>query len=203
MSNQRSANYGFSEFVINTISYIYTKLFWKNARLIRQPIRVRGKECMRYGKGFTTGYSCRIEMNGNKKAEKLVIGENCIMGDYIHIVANYKVKIGNNVLMASRVFISDSNHGNYSGIDEQSYPNTQPNDRPMLYKEVVIGDNVWIGENVAILAGVKIGNGCIIGANAVVTKNIPDACIVVGNPGEIIKKYNFKEKRWVKYESER
>lgn len=198
MNNQRKANYGIGELVANTLSLIYTKLFWKNARLIRLPIRVRGKACMRAGKGFTTGYSCRIEMNGDKTGDKLVIGENCIMGDYMHIVANYKVRIGNNVLMASRIFISDSNHGNYSGEVEHDAPNIEPNKRPIIYKEVIIGDNVWIGENVAILAGSHIGNGCIIGANAVVTKDIPDNCILAGNPAKIKKKYDKSLKKWLK-----
>lgn len=198
MKNQRKSNYGLGEFLLNIVALIYTKIFWKNARLIRLPIRVRGKSCMKFGKGLTTGYSCRIEMNGEKIQDKLVIGENCIIGDYIHLVANYKVRIGDNVLMASRIFISDSNHGNYSGDIDHDNPNLEPNKRHIEYKEVVIGDNVWIGENVSILAGCHIGNGCIIGANTVVTKDVPENCIIVGNPAKIIKKYDKSKKKWVK-----
>ena len=91
--------------------------------------------------------------------------------------------------MASRVFISDTNHGEYSGL-EQSLPSEAPNGRKLIYKNVIIGNNVWIGENVVVLPGVKIGNGVIIGAGAIVTKNIPDNCIVAGNPARIIKRYS-------------
>ncbi|WP_025707033.1 DapH/DapD/GlmU-related protein [Paenibacillus graminis] len=197
MGNERAGNYGFIEIVKNAISFIYTKLFWKNARLVRLPIRVRGKDCMSYGPGFTTGYSCRIEMNGIKAPEKLIIGENCVIGDYAHIVANKKVVIGNGVLMASRVFITDTNHGEYSGLSETSNPEVSPNKRPLSYKKVTIGDNVWLGENVSILPGVVIGDGSIIGANAVVTKSIPVNCIAAGNPAKVIKIYNPDLRRWI------
>ena len=53
---------------------------------------------------------------------------------------------------------------------------------------VTIGDDVWIGKNVTILPGVNIGSHSIIGACAVVTKDIPEWAIAVGNPA-IIKKY--------------
>lgn len=194
----RKANYGLGEIICNAISLLYTKLFWKKARLIRIPSRIRGKKAIQYGIGLTTGYSCRMEINGDVINEKkLIIGDNCIMGDYVHIVANKFVKIGTNVLIASRVFITDSNHGSYHG-DNQSKPEEQPNSRPMNYAPVAIGDNVWIGENVSIMPGVYIGNGSIIGANSVVTKNIPDECIAAGIPAKVIKRYNSEKELWIK-----
>lgn len=57
-------------------------------------------------------------------------------------------------------------------------------------KKVDIGNDVWIGENTFIKAGVSIGNGVIIGAHSVVTKNIPNYAIAVGNPAKVIK-YRF------------
>lgn len=193
----RKANYGLGEIISNFLSLVYTKIFWKKARLIRLPVRIRGKGAINFGKGFTTGYSCRIEINGSTNKEKLTIGYDCIIGDYAHIVANDSVTIGNNVLLASRVFITDSNHGIYSGLN-QSIPEEEPNKRIMHYAPVVIGDNVWIGENVSIMAGVKIGNGCIIGANSVVTKDIPDNCIAAGIPTRIIKKYDYEKQAWIR-----
>lgn len=50
-----------------------------------------------------------------------------------------------------------------------------------------------------ILSGVTIGNGCIVGANSVITKNIPDECMVVGVPARIIKKYSKDTGRWELY----
>lgn len=192
--------YGLGEIIKNGISLAYTKIFYKGARLIRRPIYVRGKRFLQYGKGFTTGYSCRLEMfdTGIGRDKKLIIGEKCKIGDYVHIAAGESVTIGDNCLMASKIYISDINHGDYSGIFEYSSPDSPPDSRPLFTKPVSIGNNVWIGENVCILAGVKIGDGCIIGANSVLTKSIPDNCIAVGNPAKIIKKYNREIKSWEK-----
>lgn len=51
-----------------------------------------------------------------------------------------------------------------------------------------IGDNVIIYANACIIGGIRVGNNVQIGANSVVTKNIPDNCIVAGNPAKIIKR---------------
>ena len=60
--------------------------------------------------------------------------------------------------------------------------------------DVIIGNDVWIGDFVTILSGVTIGDGALIGAGAVVTKNVPDNAIVVGNP-QRIKKYR-RHTKW-------
>jgi acetyltransferase-like isoleucine patch superfamily enzyme len=53
--------------------------------------------------------------------------------------------------------------------------------------DIIIGDDVWLGFGVTVLDGVHIGNGAIIGAGSVVTKNIPEESIAVGNPARIVK----------------
>ncbi|MCB0501084.1 MAG: hypothetical protein KDD32_00210 [Bacteroidetes bacterium] len=52
----------------------------------------------------------------------------------------------------------------------------------------MIKDKAWIGFNVIILKGVTIGEGAVVGAGSVVTKDVPDYTIVVGNPAKLIKK---------------
>ena len=49
------------------------------------------------------------------------------------------------------------------------------------------GDYVFIGARAIILPGVKVGKGAIVAAGAVVTKNVPDYAVVVGNPAKIIR----------------
>lgn len=58
-------------------------------------------------------------------------------------------------------------------------------------RPVEIGNNVYIGMNATIIAGSKIGNNVIIGANSVVTKEIPDNSVAVGNPCKVI--YSIEE----------
>lgn len=189
-----------SEVIKIGYSTIVTRIFYKNATLIRRPFYLRGKPRLQYGKGFTTGYNCRFEIFGEKsnKSKKLIIGENCKIGDNVHIVASDSVTIGDNCLMASKIFISDTSHGVYNKVDPMSAPDIAPDDRTLVTKPVVIGDNVWIGENVCVLLGARIGNGCIIGANSVVTGDIPDNSIVAGAPARVIKQYNTETNIWEK-----
>jgi len=112
------------------------------------------------------------------------IGNNCNIGEHAHITACKEIVIGNNVLTGRRIYISDNAHGN-SSKEEIDIP---PILRPLHVKgPVIIEDNVWIGERACILSGVHIGKGAIIAANAVVTHDVPAACIVGGVPAKIIK----------------
>lgn len=52
---------------------------------------------------------------------------------------------------------------------------------------IVIGDNCWLGGDVTILPGVTIGNNTIIGAGSVVTKDIPENVVAVGNPCRVLR----------------
>lgn len=61
---------------------------------------------------------------------------------------------------------------------------------PEWASEIIIGDDCWIGGSVVIVGPCKIGNGVTIGAGSVVTKDIPDRTIAVGNPCKVIKKIN-------------
>lgn len=190
------SKYSFPDKIRNLKSLIFTKLFYKKARLIRLPFYVRGKKGIQYGKGLTTGHGCRFDALDCRKT--LIIGDNARIGDYVHINADKMVSIGDNVLIASKVFISDTSHGAYKG-EFQSSPESNPSTREEQHAPVSIGNNVWVGENAIILPGTTIGNGCIIGANTLLNGgNYPDNCIVVGTPGRIIKKYNYITKRWEK-----
>ena len=51
----------------------------------------------------------------------------------------------------------------------------------------IIGDNVVLGASVTIIGNIHIGNNVIIGAGSVVVKDVPDNCVVAGNPAKIIK----------------
>lgn len=101
------------------------------------------------------------------------------------ISAINKIIIGNNVLVGSRVHISDHSHGNITKDDL----NTIPVKRLLFSKgPIVIGNNVWIGSGVAIMPNVTIGDNCIIGAKAVVTKSFETNSVIAGCPAKLIKK---------------
>lgn len=108
-----------------------------------------------------------------------------IIGDYtrigLHCTVIGPVTIGSHVNLAQGIVTTALNH-NFEDtsllIDEQG----------VSTKPVIIGDDVWIGANAVILPGVTIGSHVVVAAGAVVTKDVPDGCIVAGVPAKILKK---------------
>lgn len=177
-----------------------TKLIDRRVRLFRFPLIIRGQRYIDFGEGLTTGHGCRFDCYAGDcpRVTKLRFGKNVQINDYVHIVAMYNITIGDNVLMASHVFISDNSHGSYHGDNLDSSPSIPPIERDYYTAPISIGKNVWIGEGVIIMPGVTIGEGSVIGAHTIVNKNVPKYSIAVGSPMKILKKYNFETNHWEK-----
>jgi lipopolysaccharide O-acetyltransferase len=190
--------YGFLGLIRLIRDKAYTLLFFPKARLIRLPIYIRGKRGLIGCENLTIGVNLRIDIIGEgSEVPILKIGKNVQINDYVHIGVSKGVTIGDNTLIASKVFISDHNHGNYKG-EMQSNPITStPIERNLSSEKITIGKNVWIGEFVSILPGVTIGDGAIIGTMSVVTKNIPVNSIAVGCPAKVIKFFDEQKNAWV------
>ena len=131
------------------------------------------------------------ELFGSAGKEPMVLptficdnGKNIRVGDYF--LANYNVTIldgaaftaGDHVWIGPNTLISCFNH-----------PMTPKGRREHLaiVKSVTIGNDVWIGGNCTILPGVTIGNNVVVAAGAVVTKDVPDNCLVGGVPAKKIQ----------------
>jgi len=175
-----------------------TKLISRRSRIIRFPAEIRGREYIDFGCNLTTGVRCRLEAFSKDKSIVMRFGNNVQLNDQVHITAMSNVLIGNNVLMASNIYISDCTHGFYSGNEKDSNPKVPPIMREYDVKNVIIEDNVWLGEGCCVLPGVIIGKGSIIGANSVVCKSIPPYVIAVGSPARPIKRFDFSTNKWTK-----
>lgn len=146
---------------------------------------------MKFGERFYASHRFRIEAISDYEGQKfepcIIIGDNVNFNTDIHIGSINKIEIGNNCLFASRIYITDHDHGDTS-LDSLLLP---PAKRKLVSKgPVIIKDNVWVGEGVAILSGVTIGENSIIATNAVVTKDVPANSVVAGIPAKIVKYIN-------------
>lgn len=174
--------------LVDCVRLVYSKLmtlfFYRPARLVRHPVRLRGKKNIKFSKGFTSGYFCRIEAFSKGVSDQtMVFGENLNIGDFCHIASLERVEFGKDVLIGSSVFISDHDHGTVTFSDLSIAPTA----RPLISSPVVIEDNVWIGEKVVILKGVRVGRNSVVAAGAVVTKNVPPYSVVAGVPAKVVR----------------
>lgn len=117
------------------------------------------------------------------RSRGVTIGENVhLYNTNIDFGHGFLVTIGNNVTLTGvTVLAHDASTQIPLGVSKVGH--------------VVIGDNVFVGRGAIILPNTHIGNNCVIGAGAVVTKDIPDNSVAVGNPIQIIGTYDaFVEK---------
>lgn len=132
------------------------------------------------------------------KEGKIQIGDNCWIGFGTKIRASKSIVIGNNCAISTEVLIQDNNSHPISKTQRReqylNYNSRQGidlwNDETVEQANIIIGDDVWIGFRAMILKGVTLGNGSIVAAGAVVTKSVPENCIVAGNPAKVVKEIN-------------
>ena len=117
------------------------------------------------------GFFCDLGIN-------LHVGDNFLTNYNVTILDMAPVTIGNNTWIGPGV-----------GIYAVAHPMEAAGrmDRLGIAKPITIGDNVWVGGNSTIVMGVTIGNNVIIGAGSVVTHDIPDNAVAVGNPARVIR----------------
>lgn len=177
----------------------YFRLFHVWDGVINTSGYIRGRKYISIGKNFCAGKFFRLEAieTLTQNSPRIVIKDNVSFSDFNHIGATNYIEIGNHVLFGSKCYVTDHNHGIYSGDGEQSNPDIPPAERPLTGdKKVIIEDNVWLGDNVTVLPGVTIGKGSIIGSNAVVSKSIPPYSIAVGIPARVIKQWKSENQKW-------
>ncbi len=129
------------------------------------------------------------------------IGDNCSLGQNVNIGNN--VKIGNSVKIQNNVSV-------YEGVELEDYvfcgpsmvftniklPRSEfPQRGAEFYTKTLVKKSASIGANATIVCGVTIGEYALIGSGAVVTKDVPDFSLVVGNPGRVIGMVDKKGNR--------
>ncbi len=120
-----------------------------------------------------------------QRARGVKIGNNCHFNPYVLIDLIYPkmVEIGDNVTLGSNSMIFAHSNPSANLFLKQG-------DFPRKVSKVVIKSGAVINPGAIIIAGVTIGENSIISPRSVVTQDIPDYCIAIGNPARVIKKIN-------------
>ena len=123
---------------------------------------------------FYCEYGTHIQLGKNFYANY-----HCVMIDVA------KITIGDNCMLGPNVSIYTAGHPIHPVTRSSGYEYGKP---------VSIGNHCWIGGSVTIVGGVHIGNHAVIGAGSVVTKDIPDNVVAVGNPCRVIRTIDQNER---------
>ena len=122
---------------------------------------------------------------------RIILGNRVTSTGGLEIAAQSRITIEDDVMFASNIHINDAFHGYENANEPYKYQKIS------IIAPVLIKRGCWIGQNVVILPGVTIGKYSIIGANSVVTKSVPDRCIAVGSPANVMKRWDENANRWV------
>lgn len=123
-----------------------------------------------------------LNTKGRRKDGKpaLVIGRGTYIGRFVQINAWFEVNIEPDVLIADRVYISDSEHN----FRDRRVPIRSQGES---YKNAVrLRSGCWIGIGAVILPGVTVGRNAVVAANAAVRNDVPDYTVVGGIPAKIL-----------------
>lgn len=126
-----------------------------------------------------------------KIEDRSFIGRNVILESFNQII------IKEDVMIAARAYLSDSQH---------EYGNANI---PPIYQGLQDVNNVlevqrgaWIGHSATLIGNITIGCGSVIGANSVVNFDVPSHCVVFGNPARVLKIYHYSLGEWIKPQTE-
>ncbi|MBO5329700.1 MAG: sugar O-acetyltransferase [Anaerotignum sp.] len=156
----------------------------------------RDPERQAFLRKFFASVGDRVTIKGNFNCDygkHISIGDGTIINCNVTILDTNKVMIGEDVFIAPGVVISAATHP----LDAERRVTRHFQSHPITIK-----DRAWIGANATILTGVTIGENAVVAAGAVVTKDVPDNCLVGGIPAKIIKVIQQKEKEKIEDKTE-
>lgn len=110
----------------------------------------------------------------------IIIGDRSLIGESCILRGQGGIRIGNDVYLGTLVQMLAVNH--------IFHDTTRPiSHQGITAQGISVADGAWIGSGAIILDGVQIGRNAVVGAGAVVTKDVPDYTVVVGNPARIVR----------------
>ena len=135
------------------------------------------------------GENCYIELpfHANWGGHHVHFGSEIYANSNLTLVDDGHIYIGDKVMIGPNVTIATANHP----IDPEL------RDKGLQYnRDVYVGENTWIGSGVVIVPGVRIGKNVVIGAGSIVTKDIPDNVLAVGNPCRVLREVSDHDREY-------
>lgn len=120
-------------------------------------------------------------------------GKHCHFGDCVYanfnltLVDDTHIYIGSNTMIGPNVTIATAGHPILPELREQAYQFNAP---------IHIGKNCWLGAGVIVLPGITIGDNSVIGAGSVVTKDVPENVVAVGNPCRVLREIGERDREY-------
>lgn len=135
------------------------------------------------------GDGCYIEppLHSNWGGHHVHFGKNIYANFNLTLVDDTHIYVGDYTMIGPNVTIATAGHPILPELREKGYQYNAP---------VHIGKNCWIGAGVIIVPGITIGDNVVIGAGSIVTKDLPDNVIAVGNPCKIVREINDYDKQY-------
>ena len=135
------------------------------------------------------GDNCYIELpfRANWGGHHFHFGSGIYANSNLTIVDDGHVYVGDKVMFGPNVTIATANHPIEPTLRAKGL---------QYNKDVYVGENTWIGAGVIIVPGVRIGKNTVIGGGSVVTKDIPDNVVAVGNPCRVLREVGEHDKKY-------
>ncbi|MBO5020773.1 MAG: sugar O-acetyltransferase [Clostridia bacterium] len=135
------------------------------------------------------GDGCYIEppFHSNFGGRHVHFGKNVYANFGLTLVDDTHIYVGDYTMFGPNVVIATAGHPILPELREKGYQYNAP---------VHIGKNCWFGAGVIVVPGITIGNNVVIGAGSIVTKDIPDNVVAVGNPCRVLREINEHDKEY-------
>ncbi len=135
------------------------------------------------------GDGCYIEppFHANFGGKHIHFGNNVYANFNLTCVDDTHIYVGDNTMFAPNVTLATGTHPILPSLREKGLQFNMP---------IHIGKNCWLGAGVVVLPGVTIGDNSVIGAGSIVTKDIPENVVAVGNPCKVLRKIDEKDKEY-------
>lgn len=135
------------------------------------------------------GENCYIEppLRANFGGHHVHFGKGVYANFNLTLVDDTHIYVGDHTMFGPNVTVATAGHPILPELRQQGYQYNAP---------IHIGKNCWIGAGVVILPGVTIGDNVVIGAGSIVTKDLPDNVVAVGNPCKILREVNDHDKEY-------